>query len=374
MYYAGLMSGTSMDAIDVALIDVDDVVVDVIAYRQFLINRELRQRVRNIDQFASIDDITELDVILGGLFSDGILALLKDSGVAPGNINAIGCHGQTLLHLPGRGRPRTLQIGDPNIIAYRTGIPTVADFRRADLAAGGQGAPLAPAFHAFKFRSPELDRVLLNLGGMANITVLPAKPELDILGFDTGPGNVLMDLWVQHHLDEDFDAEGTWARAGCCQGRLLQNMLADPYFSAKPPKSTGKDEFNLAWIKSQIEKTAKEYKPEDIQATLLELTANTIADAINEYARRTEEVLLCGGGAHNLALTQRLDSLLPDLALKSTADHGVEPDAVEAITFAWLARQRLEGTPGNIPSVTGARKPVVLGAIYAPVKCGLCRR
>ena len=290
--------------------------------------------------------------------------MLEENAITPQQVRAVGSHGQTILHLPGATPPRTLQIGDPSRISGLTGITTVADFRRADMAAGGQGAPLAPAFHAWRFRNHGSNRIVLNIGGIANITVLPASGAVDVTGFDTGPGNTLMDAWIQQCLNQDFDNQGRFAASGRVQDELVRLMLADGYFSAPPPKSTGKDDFNLAWLATFIEQAGKTFSNEDVQATLLELTAVSIANAILQAAPETDEILTCGGGIHNPVLMQRLRSLLPGIEAKSTSAYGVDPDAVEALTFAWLAKQRLENIPANLPSVTGAKKAVVLGAVY----------
>ena len=292
--------------------------------------------------------------------------MLDANGTDVQQVRAIGSHGQTILHLPWATPSRTLQIGDPNLVAALTGVTTIADFRRADVAAGGQGAPLAPAFHAWKFRAGRVNRVVLNIGGIANITILPAAPAEQVRGFDTGPGNTLMDAWIQQRRGCDYDEQGHWAATGNVRQDLLKQALSDPYFTAPPPKSTGKDDFNLAWLATHTDKTGSACRDEDLQATLLELTAVSIAEAISAKAPGADELLVCGGGVHNPVLMRRLQSLLPGLAVKSTGACGIDPDAVEAVTFAWLARQRLENTPANLPSVTGAERAVVLGAIYEP--------
>lgn len=366
MRYVGLMSGTSADAIDAALVDISGDDLEILDYRQYPMDADLQRSLRNISASSAIEEIAEMDVLLGQHFGHAVLALLELNGISAHQIQAIGSHGQTVLHLPGATPPRTLQIGDPNRISGLTGITTVADFRRADMAAGGEGAPLAPAFHAWRFRNSAGNRIVLNIGGIANITILPADPANDVTGFDTGPGNTLMDAWIQQCLKRDFDEQGSWAASGDVREDLIKLMLADGYFSAPHPKSTGKDDFNLAWLASLTKKTGLTCSKEDIQATLLELTAASIANAILECAPETDEILACGGGIHNPVLMQRLQCLLPGITIKSTGDYGVNPDAVEALTFAWLARQRLENIPANLPAVTGARKPVVLGAIYEP--------
>ena len=366
MLFIGLMSGTSADAIDAALVNLAGDDLEIIDYRQYPLETGLRKSLRGINLSAPVEAISELDGLLGRCFGQAALAVLDANSVETGQVRAIGSHGQTILHLPRATPPRTLQIGDPNLIAGLTGITTIADFRRADMAAGGQGAPLAPAFHAWKFRSNRANRVVLNIGGIANLTILPCTPGEEVRGFDSGPGNTLMDAWIQQCTGSNYDDQGRWAAAGIIQQELLKPMLSDPYFSAPPPKSTGKDDFNSAWIARHGDKTGNACRNEDIQATLLELTAVSIADAISTSSPATEEILVCGGGVHNTVLMQRLQSLLPGIVVKSTGDYGINPDAVEAVTFAWLARQRLENTPANLPSVTGAGKAAVLGAIYEP--------
>lgn len=366
MHYIGLMSGTSVDAIDAALVDISGNDLEILDYRQYPFEADLQRSLRNISASSSIEDIARLDVLMGQLFGQAVLALLEENAEKTDQIRAIGSHGQTVMHLPGATPPRTLQIGDPNEISGLTGITTVADFRRADMAAGGQGAPLAPAFHAWRFRNTANNRTVLNIGGIANITILPAARTGEVTGFDTGPGNTLMDAWIRQCLNRNYDKQGSWAASGKVLEDLIKLMLADDYFSAPHPKSTGKDDFNLAWLASLTEKTGTACREEDIQATLLELTAASIANSILDCAPETDEILTCGGGIHNLVLMRRLQGLLPAIAIKSTADYGVNPDAVEALTFAWLARQRLENIPANLPSVTGAARPAVLGAIYEP--------
>jgi anhydro-N-acetylmuramic acid kinase len=275
-------------------------------------------------------------------------------------VRAIGSHGQTLRHRPGGTHPFTLQLGDPSVLAERCGIDVVADFRRADVAAGGQGAPLLPAVHAMLLGTPGQTRVVLNLGGIANITVLGADGS--VRGFDTGPANGLLDAWCQRHRGQPFDRDGAFATSGAPDPQLLQALLADGYFNLPPPKSTGREHFHLAWLDAHPRVAA--LAPADVQASLLALTVRSIAEAIERHAGDAGEVLVCGGGVHNPLLMRRLAERLAPRSLRSTADFGVDPDYLEAIAFAWLARQRLLGLPGNLPAVTGARGPRLLGAIY----------
>ena len=362
--YIGVMSGTSMDAVDVALVSVAGHKFELIEYQQTPIPKKIQQAVRSICIDSRLGEISELDAVLGNLFADAVRQILKTTGSSPENIRAIGSHGQTILHLPHATHPRTLQIGDPNIIAVQTGIPTVADFRRMDIAAGGEGAPLAPAFHRWRFQRAGLKRVILNIGGMANITILPADERSAITGFDTGPGNALLDEWTQLHLSKDFDKDGDWASSGHCNQVLLTTLLDENYFNAAPPKSTGKDFFNLEWLNDKLPKASTSLAPNDIQATLLELSIITISDAITCYADDTDEILVCGGGVHNKAMMAGLSSRLA-ARVYSTDKAGIDPDAVEAAAFAWLAERRMTNKPGNLTSVTGARSQVILGGVYS---------
>lgn len=362
------MSGTSMDAIDTALVNIEPGSIELLAYEQFPFTDEVRNAVRELSGASDLDKVMRMDVLLGRLFTDAVLKIIKQTGRTPQDIKAVGSHGQTVLHHPEATEPRTLQIGDANIIACRTGITTIADFRRADLAAGGQGAPLAPALHAQYFRSDRVDRVVLNIGGIANITLLPAARDIRVTGFDTGPGNGLLDDWNRRHLGTSMDRNGAWAASGKADQNLLKLLLADPYFSKAPPKSTGRDYFNLEWLDGVLRKYAQGSDPEDVQATLLMLTVRSIADAIRQYAPTTSEIFVYGGGMHNPYLMQALGTCLPGGSIATTELLGIQPDAVEAVTFAWLAHCRMEKIPGNLSSVTGAEKSIILGAIYEGTK------
>lgn len=367
MYYIGLMSGTSMDAIDTALVRFDNKSFELTEYNQYPLADDIRIPVRELTAESNQADIVKYHTLLGNLFADAVLKIITQSGVPAKGISAIGSHGQTILHLPDADPPRTLQIGDAAVIAGTTGITTVSDFRRMDMEAGGQGAPLAPALHANLFRSSETNRCILNLGGIANITVLPADMNEEVTGFDTGPGNGLLDDWNRLHNNTNMDTDGNWARSGTAARDLLDLCLADPYFDRPFPKSTGRDHFNLQWLQHMFERLGKRVKPEDVQATLLKLTVTSIAEAIKNLSIEINELYLCGGGTHNTALCNDLGEQLPGIAITSTEKLGLNPDAVEAVTFAWLAKRRLEGFPGNLPSVTGAREAVLLGTIYKPV-------
>ncbi len=312
----------------------------------------------------NISDLTRLDNILGSMFADAVNQILQLHDIDASRVNAIGSHGQTLLHLPNNQYPRTLQIGDPAIIAVQTGITTVSDFRRNDIAAGGQGAPLTPGFHDWMFRSGEVERAVLNLGGIANVTILPSDPNKMLIGLDTGPGNGLMDAWSQEKNNKPFDEDGQWAVTGTCNEVLLEQLLAHPYFKHPLPKSTGKDEFNLQWLEKCLADLSLSIEAQDVQRTLLELTVVTITQAINDHAPQITELLICGGGIHNSLIMTRLRDQLKGIDIISTEQYGIHPDRVEAVAFAWLAWRRVNELPGNLPSVTGATKPVLLGAVY----------
>ena len=362
--FIGLMSGTSMDAIDTALVEIAGADLEVIDYRQYPLDATVQTGLKKINPASTLEDVTRLDAQTGQLFARAALSVLRANKLEANDVRAIGSHGQTVLHLPGARPPRSLQIGDPNVIALKTGIPVVADFRRADLAAGGEGAPLASALHAWKFRSRQTDRAALNIGGVANVTILPADPQGAIEGFDTGPGNTLMDGWIQRCLGRDFDEDGQWAATGSPDRKLLALMLEHPYFAAPPPKSTGKDDFNLIWLDGIMRQLGRIIPQEDAQASLLELTATSIAAAVMQRMPGVREIPVCGGGIHNKTLMRRLAETLPGVKLQSSAAYGIAPDAVEAVTFAWLAKQRLENVPANLPDVTGAGQAVVMGGLY----------
>ncbi|TAL94641.1 MAG: anhydro-N-acetylmuramic acid kinase [Rhodanobacter sp.] len=369
MLFLGLMSGTSADGIDAALVSFERNMPQVLATRSHAWPADLRNRMLALAQTETtldLDVFGRLDTEIGNCFADAALGLLEQSGTAASSVVAIGSHGQTVRHRPTGEFPFTLQLGDPSVIAERCRIDVVADFRRADIAAGGQGAPLLPALHAMLLRTPGRTRAVLNLGGIANITVLAA--DGDVRGFDTGPANGLLDAWCQRQLGEPFDRDGVFAGSGQLLPGLLEGLLADPYFALPPPKSTGREYFHLGWLAERA--PVATLKPADVQATLLELTARSVANAVAQHAPGADKVLVCGGGVHNARLMQRLEELLAPHSLCSTAEHGIDPDFLEATAFAWLARQRLLKLPGNLPAVTGARGPRVLGAIYSAPDAG----
>jgi len=362
--YIGLMSGTSMDGIDAALVDFSSVHTYVIATHSEPYPGTVHQQL-----IAALDlpdprnaNLAGLDNAVGEAFARATNRLLSIAGIDRAEVQAIGSHGQTIRHEPNATQPYSLQIGNPEIIAANTGINVVADFRSADIRAGGQGAPLVPAFHKASFANANENRVILNIGGIANITVLPADPAIAVTGFDTGPGNTLMDAWAQQHLNTAMDAGGQWAAGGTCDAQLLEELLQYAYFSSAPPKSTGREYFNLDWLSKYH--SANHVAAQDVQATLCRLTTRTIIEAIEKHAPGTQRLLVCGGGIHNSCLMQQLQTGLPGTRVESTAQHGLDPDWVEAAAFAWLAKQQLAARPGNLPEVTGAAHPVILGTLF----------
>lgn len=358
--YLGVMSGTSLDGMDIALIEQDQHTrLLATHYRPMppqLRNELLALCASGNDELARAAIAEQQWVELA---AEGINELLRQQGLNAQRIRAIGSHGQTVRHEPARGF--TIQIGNPALLAELTGIAVVADFRRRDVAAGGQGAPLVPAFHQQLFADGQQHVAVLNIGGFSNLSLL--SPGQDVLGFDSGPGNVLLDAWIQHCKGQNYDRDGAWAASGQVQATLLARLLADPFFATQGPKSTGRELFNLGWLLAQLQ-TLPAIPAEDVQATLVEMTASSIVSALSPAQPRTDTLLVCGGGAHNALLMRRLADLLPGTQVASTAASGVDPDWVEAMAFAWLAHCALEGIAGNRPSVTGARGARVLGAIY----------
>ncbi|CAK0759661.1 anhydro-N-acetylmuramic acid kinase [Gammaproteobacteria bacterium] len=362
--YVGLMSGTSLDGVDATLTAFDGERPYLLAAHYHPYPDTLREELLALctPGEEDLERLGPMDVLLGRLFAAVVLELLEKAGVSPEKIRAIGSHGQTVRHRPAGLTPFTLQIGDPNIIAQMTGITTVADFRRRDMAVGGQGAPLVPAFHRVVFSTSQ-PRVILNIGGIANITWLPIAGE-PVIGFDTGPGNTLMDAWTQRHLGQPHDEGGKWAATGLVMGELLEALLADQYFSRHPPKSTGREYFDLHWLDAILANFYRPWLVTDVQATLCELTAVTVERAVRTHCSMAQEILVCGGGVHNATLMARLIAHFAPCTVNSTAIAGIDPDWVEAMAFAWLARRTLHGLAGNLPAVTGARQEVVLGGIY----------
>lgn len=357
--YVGLMSGTSLDGIDAALVDFSRNQPVCIATAYLPYPPELKQETLVL-QSSGNDELRRAALLanrLAELYAAAVDLLLSQAGIPAAAVRAVGCHGQTVRHVPGRGY--TLQLNNPALLAELTGITVVADFRSRDIAAGGQGAPLVPAFHDAVFRAPTLQRAILNIGGIANVTNL--KPGATVRGFDCGPGNMLLDAWIRRHLDQAYDADGTWASQGRVLPDLLARLLAHEFFAMAPPKSCGREQFGLPWLEGQLHGNES---PADVQATLVQLTAASIAQAIGRWCGAPDELWLCGGGAHNSRLLAALRELLPDALIDKTDALGLPVDWVEAVAFAWLARRTLLGEPGNLPAVTGAAGPRVLGGIY----------
>jgi len=363
-YYIGVMSGTSLDAIDVTITTLDSN-TKIISSKSFDIPLPIRQSIESLCSPGDneIHRMSELDNQLAQLFASNINSLIDSQEIDRRLIRAIGSHGQTIRHMPSNKHPYTLQIGNGALISKLTGITTVTDFRRADIAAGGQGAPLVPAFHNSIFSESTKNRVIVNIGGMANITILNNQCPATISGFDTGPGNVLLNEWILLQQNLSYDKDGAWSASQDYDESLLKLMLQDSYFKLPPPKSTGREHFNLNWVKQCIATLNKTISASIVQSTLCELTARSICDAIKKYAYTTDDVVLCGGGTHNKDLVSRIKTICK-LNVVSSADFGIDPDFVESAAFAWLAKQTLEGVPANVPEVTGANQPVILGAIY----------
>ncbi|MCD0245607.1 anhydro-N-acetylmuramic acid kinase [Xanthomonas melonis] len=364
--YLGLMSGTSADGIDAALVrfaDANHRRCELVAGTTVPWAPALRDRLVALGQGAEtvcIDALGRLDAEVGLAFAAAANQLIAETGVQRERIRAIGSHGQTIRHRPNGNPAFTWQIGDASRIAEYTGITTAADFRRRDVAAGGQGAPLMPAFHLAMLGTANEDRAVLNLGGIGNLTLIPRDGT--VLGFDTGPANALLDSWCQQQHGTAFDAEGAFAASGRVDAALLQALLADPWFALAPPKSTGREQFHLAWVMQAMGEARP--SPADVQATLLELTVVTVADALLRLQPQTRRVLVCGGGVRNPVLMARLAARLPDVMVESSARHGLDPDYLEAMGFAWLAAELLAARPANLPAVTGAAGPRLLGAIH----------
>ncbi|MBN6074190.1 anhydro-N-acetylmuramic acid kinase [Aggregatibacter actinomycetemcomitans] len=370
-YYLGIMSGTSLDGVDIALMAFTEQ-PQFIAGQFTPMPTHLRQDLLQLVSHGTttLQQLGELDQRLALLYADAVNRFLTTHNLPSQHIRAIGCHGQTVWHAPQGDFPFTLQIGDMHLLAARTGIDVVGDFRRKDMAFGGQGAPLVPAFHQALFYDEHLATVVLNIGGISNISVL--FPHQPIIGYDTGTGNALMDGWIERHLGKSYDADGQWAHSGKVRLELLAEMLKEPYFQLPPPKSTGRELFNLAWLEKTLAKTTAllgEIPPQDVQATLLEFTAQSIALALNQLETELpRRLLVCGGGAKNGLLMERLQALLPNWQYLPTNDAGLDVDYVEAAAFAWLAYRRINNLPSNLPSVTGAKSAVSLGAIFPAEK------
>ena len=360
--YIGVMSGTSLDAIDVVLAAIDEHLVVQLASYSHPIPQDIKNAVLAIcqGQQLTLSQLGQLDNRLGKLFAQAVQILMDQQSLTYADVTAIGCHGQTVWHEPQGEAAHSLQIGDNNQIVALTGVTVVGDFRRRDMALGGQGAPLVPAFHHALLAHPTERRMVLNIGGIANLSLL--IPGHAVKGYDTGPGNMLMDAWIWRQKGKPYDSDAEWASSGKIILPLLQQMLSDPYFAAPAPKSTGREYFNLGWLERQL--TAfPALASEDVQATLTELTAVTISEQVL-LSGGCERLMVCGGGSRNPLLMARLAGLLPGTEVGATDDAGISGDDMEALAFAWLAYRTLSGLPGNLPSVTGASEASVLGAIF----------
>jgi anhydro-N-acetylmuramic acid kinase len=353
------MSGTSLDGIDAVLVDLSQPEPLQLAKHYLPFDDGLKNTLLAL-HLPSHNELHQTQIIgnqLARLYAKSISPLLSQTGIAATRVSAIGCHGQTIRHCPEQGY--TLQIGNAALLAELTGITVVSDFRSRDIAAGGQGAPLVPAFHDHVLRHPDIHRIILNLGGISNLTNLP--PDAATSGFDCGPGNLLMDAWCAKHTGKPYDDNGVWAASGQVLPGLLEQMLKEPFFFLPPPKSSGRDLFNMTWLNNKLQGNEN---AADVQATLLELTCRSIAQAIRKHCVGAQEIYLCGGGAHNRTIRSRLSALLSDCSIHTTDSLGIDGDYMEAIAFAWLAQQSLHGKPANLPLVTGAKHPCILGAIY----------
>lgn len=360
--FIGVMSGTSLDGVDVVLAAINENLVAQQASLTYPIPVAIKEEILAIcqGQQLTLSQLGRLDTRLGRLFADAVLALMRQENLQASEIIAIGCHGQTVWHEPTGDAPHTMQIGDNNQIAAHTGVTVVGDFRRRDMALGGQGAPLVPAFHHALLAHPTERRMILNIGGIANLSLLaPGQP---VRGYDTGPGNMLMDAWIWRQCGKPFDKDGLWASEGKVLLPLLQDMLSDLWFALPAPKSTGREYFNYGWL-AQLLARYPGVRAQDVQTTLAELTAVSISEQVL-LSGGCERLLVCGGGARNPLLMARLAALLPGTEVSTTDEAGISGDDMEALAFAWLAWRTLAGLPGNLPSVTGASQASVLGAIF----------
>lgn len=357
--YVGLMSGTSLDGVDAVIVDLDGQFPHCIAAHFIPFAPALRNDVLAIQEVGTneLHRAATIGNQVTDLYAEAVNGLLAATGIPAAEVRAIGCHGQTVRHVPVAGY--TLQLGNPARLAEQTGITVIADFRSRDIAAGGQGAPLVPAFHDAVFRADRVHRIILNIGGIANITNL--APMHPTSGFDSGPGNMLLDAWAAKQLGKPLDENGNWASTGTPIPKLLDQLRAYPYFTAPPPKSCGREEFGIAFLEDRIDAA---WQPADVQATLIALTASSVADAIRRWCAPPDELFVCGGGAHNRSLMKALQETLPECTVDVTDVLGLPGDWVEAVAFAWLAQRTLHRLPGNLPAVTGAEGPRVLGAIY----------
>lgn len=365
-YYIGIMSGTSLDGIDIVITDITQNDATLIAQSTTPYSDDIKQKIETSvnSSLVSLHSFCQLDVQIAKAYAKAVNELLAKNNIKPNEITAIGCHGQTIKHAPNDEHAYTLQIGDPNTLAALTDITTVADFRRKDIALGGQAAPLAPAFHQFMFSSSNINRAIVNIGGISNLTILPKDQNIPIIGFDTGPGNTLLDHFCSKYFNLNYDKNGELAALGKTDNNLL-NLIIDKetYFSQPPAKSTGTDYFTLDWFSKYLNQFNKTLSPHDQLATLTELTALTITLALKQLSIKVDEIYICGGGAHNDTLVQHIRQL-SDLPTNSTETLGLHPDWVEAVAFAWFAKNTLEGKYSNSPTVTSSSRNAILGGIF----------
>ena len=361
--FVGLISGTSVDGVDSVLVNFEAGKPNLLASHSHPIPDSLRKTILDLctGQDITLSTLGSTDIELGEVFADAVLALLEKAGVKTHEVNAIGSHGQTVWHEPDGNKPFTLQLANGNTIAQRTGITTVADMRGRDISAGGQGAPLAPLLHQHIFASSSDKRAIINIGGISNVTCL--SNESRPIAFDAGPGNVLMDYWIEKHRQMKFDEDGNWARSGKVHQKLLDLCKSEPYFSRALPKSTGRELFNARWLERKLAVVGADIPAEDVQATLLRLTVDTLTAAQGDHCQ-AQAVYVCGGGAHNTALMTELAQALDGCQVSTTRDLGVDPDWVEAIAFAWIARETCAGRAIDTSDFTGASQPVILGGVY----------
>lgn len=368
-YFIGLISGTSMDGVDAALVEIGDTknefrLCDSLTYPYPIRLRQNLTAAIKPGYLSSVHDLAILDTEIALAFSSAATQLIAKAGVDPKNVTAIGSHGQTIRHSTESNPPYSVQLGNGPTIAAHTQIPVVNDFRSFDIASGGEGAPLVPAFHDWLFRDASMNRVILNIGGIANLTSLPADKNKNISGFDTGPGNCLLDDWCLKHLNKPFDEDGKWAGTGIADSSLLNFLLEDPYFSAPIPKSTGREYFNLDWLTTKLQLSAKNnLRPHDVQATLVELTVSSIRLHLEQLPQAGCEILVCGGGIENSYLMGRLQEALPQVDIGSTRKAGLDPEIVEACTFAWLAYCRWERIAITL-TTSETNRPQILGALH----------
>ncbi|MCF8187060.1 MAG: anhydro-N-acetylmuramic acid kinase [Sulfuritalea sp.] len=370
--FIGLMSGTSLDGVDVALVAFTEQKTQMLHSHFLAYPAALRAQILAL-QHPTENELENTALIgnaLAKIYAEAVNQLLVDAQLSSNQIVAIGCHGQTIRHRPGfeDGIGFTLQIGNAALLSELTGITVISDFRSRDIAAGGQGAPLVPAFHQAVFADKQINRAIINIGGIANITYLGSSENSSnksngVYGFDSGPGNMLLDAWIKQHKNLDYDANGDWASTGQVIPSLLSDMLAEPYFALLPPKSTGRDLFNQAWLQEKLLATTT-LRPQDVAYTLVALTAHSIYNALTQHCGEFNEVYVCGGGAHNRLLIESLQTLLGETKCNSTESLGIGADWVEAIAFAWLAKQCINKKTANLAEVTGAKGPRILGAIY----------